>query len=87
MEASKNIHILRRKVQDLREEISTQSHIIYKRSVELDDLNYFKVEIEKLSNKYSKLYRLIAIQNKGFTEVLKVVLRRILKNIKKIEVK
>ena len=38
---SKDIPLLRRKVQDIREEISDQSHLLYKKAVELDDIDYF----------------------------------------------
>lgn len=79
--ASKDVPLLRRKVQDLREEISTQSHIIYKRAVELDDFNYFKSEMEKLSNKYNRLYRLIAIQNIGMVGIIKVVSKKLSRKV------
>lgn len=82
VEASKNIPLLRRKVQDLREEISTQSHIVYKKAVELDDLEYFKTEMGKLSKKYNQLYKIMTIQNKGITGISKSIIRRISKRIK-----
>ena len=47
VEASKNIPFLRRKVQDMREEISKQSHIVYKKAVELDNLDYFINECKR----------------------------------------
>lgn len=80
--ASKDIPILRQKVQDLREEISTQSHIIYKKAVELDDLNYFKEEMGKLSKKYVRVYRLINLKNKGITGIIKAIVKRFLGFIK-----
>lgn len=80
--ASKDISFLRGKVQDLRQEISTKSHIIYKKAVELDDIDYFKNEMAKLSKKYTQTYRLMAIQNKGFTGTLKGIGRRIKNKIK-----
>lgn len=82
VEASKNIPLLRQKVQDLREIISTQSHIIYKRAVELDDLNYFIKEMEKLSRKYAFLYRLMSLQKKGFLGTAEYLNRKIKKVIK-----
>lgn len=83
VEASNNIPKLRRKVQELREEISTQSHIVYKKAVELDDLDYFKNEMGKLSKKYNHLYRLMSIQKKGISGVIKAVSRKILNKISK----
>jgi coenzyme F420-reducing hydrogenase beta subunit len=81
VEASTNIPMLRRKVQDLREEISTQSHIVYKKAVELDDLDYFKREMGKLSKKYNQLYRLMSIQKKGLSGLIIAVYRKILRKI------
>lgn len=79
--ASSNISFLRRKVQDLREEISKQSHIVYKRAVELDDLDYYKNEMGKLSKKYRQLYRLMSIQKKGVSGVIKTIIRKVIKKI------
>lgn len=76
VEATNNIPLLRRKVQDLREEISTQSHVIYKRAVELDDLDYFKKEMDKLSKKYKRVYRLIYLQSKGLFGATKALGRK-----------
>lgn len=79
VESSKNIPFLRRKVQDLREEISTKSHIVYKEAVELDDLDYFKTEMGKLSKRYNQLYRLMAIQKKGVSGVIKALYKKVFK--------
>ncbi|SFF08972.1 Coenzyme F420 hydrogenase/dehydrogenase, beta subunit C-terminal domain [Trichococcus pasteurii] len=84
IDASKNIPLLRRKIQDLREEISIQSHIIYKKAVEIDDLNYFIKEMGKLSNKYKLLYKLMALQKKGLLGVMKSVNIKISTVIKKM---
>lgn len=83
IEPSKSIPLLRRKVQNMREEISTQSHIIYKKTIELDNLNYFKKEMGKLSKKYTRIYKLIIIQNKGLTGVISAIVRKINKTIKR----
>lgn len=82
IEASNDILLLRRKVQDLREEISTKSHIIYKKAVELDDLDYFKTEMEKLSKKYNQLYRLMTIQKKGILGIVRTIFEKIKRKIK-----
>lgn len=81
IESSNNIPFLRRKVQDLREEISTQSHIVYKKAVELDDLDYFKTEMGKLSKRYNQLYRLISIRERGISGLIEILSRRILNKI------
>lgn len=81
IEASNDIPLLRRKVQDLREEISTKSHLVYKKAVELDDLDYFKTEMGKLSKKYNQLYRLMAVQKMGISGVIKAIMRKVLKKI------
>lgn len=81
IEASSDIPLLRRKVQDLREEISTQSHIVYKKAVELDDLDYYKTEMGKLSKKYNKLYKLMSAQKKGISGVTKAIIRKVFKKI------
>jgi coenzyme F420 hydrogenase subunit beta len=78
IQSSQRIPFLRRKVQDLREEISAQSHIVYKKAVELDDLDYFKTEMGKLSKKYNQLYRLMSIQKKGLVGIMKAIFRKII---------
>src|SRR5699024_8431501 len=78
--ASKNISFLRRRVQDLREEISVKSHILYKEAVELDDLNYFETEMKKISKKYNYLYKLMKAQKSGFLYLIKLVFKKILNN-------
>lgn len=52
----------RMKIQDLREEISYQSHIKYKEAVEKNDFDHFVTEMSKLTNQYSNLYRKIRIR-------------------------
>lgn len=75
--ASKNLPYFRRKIQDLREEISIQSHIIYKKALELDDFNYFKEEIGKLSKKYKRVYFYMSICDKGFKGSTRAIKRRV----------
>jgi coenzyme F420-reducing hydrogenase beta subunit len=86
IEGSNDIPLLRRKVQDLREEISTQSHIVYKKAVELDDLDYFKTEMGKLSKKYNQLYQIMGmlstIQAKGIKGIIKAINKRVRRFIK-----
>lgn len=77
IKVTKDIPFLRKKVQDLREEISIQSHIVYKEAVELDNINYFIDEMEKLSRKYNNLYKLIVLKKKGFLGIIKTIIRKI----------
>lgn len=77
VKSSKDLPLLRRKVQDLREEISEKSNLAYKKAVELDDIEYFKTEMEKSSNKYINVYRLMFIQKKGLAGIMKTISRKI----------
>ncbi len=84
IEGSNSIPFLRRKVQDLREEISTNSHVIYKKAVEKDDINYFIVEMEKLSQKYNVLYKFMNIQRNGFIGSAKKIVNKLIRKSKKL---
>lgn len=77
--ASRNIPLLRRKLQNLREEISAKSHIVYKKAVELDDLDYFKVEMSKLSKKYNRMYKLMRLQKMGVLGIITETIRRLIR--------
>lgn len=81
--ASKDIPFFRKRIQDMREEISIKSHIIYKKAVELDDFNYFYVEMKKLSNKYELLYRISSIYERGMLGAIKTVKRNLFAQISK----
>jgi coenzyme F420 hydrogenase subunit beta len=83
VEASNNIPFFRRKIQDLREEISIQSHAVYKESVEIDDLDYFINEMRKTCKKYNRLYKLMAIQQKGLLGIIRAIFRKIAKIVVK----
>lgn len=54
--ASKDIPFIRRSIQDLRMLIAKQSHLSYKKAVELDDLNYFINHMAKFTKKYQRIY-------------------------------
>lgn len=83
IESSNSITFLRRKVQDLREEISTQSHIVYKKAVKLDNLDYFNTEMGELSKKYNQSYRLMLIMKMGVYGTIKAISRKVLNKISK----
>lgn len=78
VKASNDIPLLRRLVQDLREEISTQSHILYKKAVEMDDLSYFTKEMGKLSKRYQNVYLVMSFRKIGLKKILKVLKRKVL---------
>lgn len=79
VQASNDIPFLRRKVQDLREEISTKSHIIYKQAVERDDLSFFISEMGKLSKKYQNVYMIMSLKGMGAKRILKAIKRRVMR--------
>lgn len=83
VETSKSIPFLRKKVQDLREEISVQSHLIYNEAVEKDDLTYFNQEMGKLTERYNKLYRLIYMQSHGVKGLTKAMLNKVQRLVKR----
>ncbi|MEE5988842.1 Coenzyme F420 hydrogenase/dehydrogenase, beta subunit C-terminal domain [Ligilactobacillus equi] len=57
VEASDDIQPKRRKIQDIRENISINSHIYFKEAVEKEDLQYFIDKMMPLSKKYQQLYK------------------------------
>lgn len=71
VEANNNLTYLRAKAQDLREEISSKSHDVYKKAVEKDDLNYYISNMNKLIKKYRNLYRVMAFRKKGVFYLIK----------------
>ncbi len=78
VEASNDIQGIRRKIQDLREEISASSHRLYKEAVEKEDLNHFTTEMRKLSDRYTRLYRVIRFRNMGVVGTFKYFAGKIL---------
>lgn len=77
VQASNNLPYFRKIIQDLREEISMKSHIIYKEAIELDDFEYFRKEIQKLSKKYKRVYFYMTIKDKGVKGLIRAIKRRI----------
>lgn len=75
-EASNNISILKKKVQDLRQEIAYQSRINYKKAVEIDDWNYFQKNMDRYVRRYSLIYTLIRLQKYGFIGSIKKLFKR-----------
>jgi len=77
--ASNDLPYLRKKVQDLREKISAQSHINYKRAVELNDWNYFEKSMRGYVNRYNMLYKIIQLRTMGPALFAKKAIKKILK--------
>jgi len=73
---SRDISLLRKRVQDLRADISSKSHIVYQEAVALNDLDHFMKEMSLLSNNYNRLYKLMAIQKLGLLGIFKAVLSK-----------
>ncbi|WP_080843905.1 Coenzyme F420 hydrogenase/dehydrogenase, beta subunit C-terminal domain [Cytobacillus gottheilii] len=80
--ASKDIPFFRRKIQDLRIEISKQSHISFLKAVELRDLNYFINDMEKYTKRYDRIYYLSIAFKKGPKEILMKVFNKISRSLK-----
>lgn len=73
--ASKDIPFTRRKIQDMREEISISSHIYFKEAVERDDINYFINKMLPLEKKYENFYRLERLKNINFSKIRNKILK------------
>lgn len=80
IKADDDLPILRRKIQDVREQIAVQSHIHYRKAVELDDWSYFVDKMKPLVDRHSLLYLLSdarSVLNKGPSYLLKRIFRDI----------
>lgn len=63
--ASNEIPFLRKVIQNLRQEIAEQSHINYKKAVELDDWSYFEKSMEPYLRKYKWVYVVVQLRRRG----------------------
>ncbi|MEZ8136697.1 Coenzyme F420 hydrogenase/dehydrogenase, beta subunit C-terminal domain [Vibrio splendidus] len=72
----REISYLRGKVQNLRMDISEQSHAIYLEAVKRNDLNYFYKKMNNLNIKYKLVYYAMAIRNKGIKGLLNKFFKR-----------
>jgi Coenzyme F420-reducing hydrogenase, beta subunit len=78
VQASDQIPFLRKKIQDVREQIAEQSHIHYLKAVELGDWSYFVRKMKPLVDRHSLLYALTdarRILGKGFPYLAKRAFR------------
>jgi hypothetical protein len=65
VEADEHLPLLRRWVQDVREDIATLSHERYKEAVAIGDFDHFSKSMRPYVFKYKVLYVFLIIQNKG----------------------
>lgn len=72
---SNKVPYLRKKVQDIREEIREKSHTNYRRAVELDDWSYFERSMRPLLRRYSLLYVLVQTRRRGLAWFIKKALK------------
>lgn len=63
--ASKDIPLLRRIVQDIRQDIAIKSKLNYKKAVELEDWDYFQKSMKGYLRKYRLVYVVVQIQRRG----------------------
>ena len=78
---SKDIPFFRKKIQDLRMEISKQSHISFKKAVELGNLDYFVNHMEKYVKRYNRIYLMKTIIELGPKKALKKITNNIIRKI------
>lgn len=77
-EASSDLPYLRKKVQDIREKIATESHTQYRTAVELGDWEYFHRSMQPLASRYMLIYRLIVLQREGPVRAIKKVFSKLI---------
>lgn len=82
--ASKEISLFRKMIQDLRMEISKQSHIRYKKAVELNDLSYFLKHMGKYTKRYKRLYLIKFLIDLGPKKVMLKLIGKVINRFIKI---
>lgn len=78
-----NLIASRKKIQDLREELSTKSHLIFREAAEKNNYSLYTSEISRLQSKYSREYKIQRVKEHGILESLKRILRIYLSRIRK----
>ena len=84
VEASPDLPLLRRRIQDVREQIAEQSHIHYRTAVELGDWSYFVAKMKPLVDRHNALYSLTdakRILRKGPVHFIRRAVREIRRRI------
>ncbi|WP_214714308.1 Coenzyme F420 hydrogenase/dehydrogenase, beta subunit C-terminal domain [Exiguobacterium sp. s151] len=82
VQASNDIPYFRRKIQDLRMEISKQSHTSFHKAVQLNDFNYFVNRMNKYTRKYDRIYYISKISKKGPKDLISKIFNKILMKLK-----
>lgn len=80
---SNNLPFFRKKIQELRMEIAKQSHISYKKAVEVGDLNYFVTHMERCIKNYRRLYYIKSVVKLGPKKIFVRILQKMIKIRKK----
>lgn len=83
IDASKEIPYIRRRIQDLRMEITKQSHLSYKKAVELGELNYFINHMEKYVRKYRRTYYIKSIIELGPKRIIMKIPNKVMKVLRR----
>ncbi|TCI57445.1 coenzyme F420 hydrogenase [Exiguobacterium sp. SH1S21] len=77
--SSNDIGLFRKKVQDLRMEISTQSHIVFKKAQELNDFEYFVKHMNAYVRRYNRIYYIHSLYDQGAIKIIKKMQVKIIK--------
>lgn len=72
VEPANTLSFKRRKIQDMREEISISSHIYFKEAVEKDDLKFFLNKMTPLSKKYYRFYKISGLPRRIVNKLKKI---------------
>ncbi|WP_079525409.1 Coenzyme F420 hydrogenase/dehydrogenase, beta subunit C-terminal domain [Solibacillus isronensis] len=75
--ASNDIPFIRKRIQDKRMQISKESHLSFKKAVELGDLNYFINHMEKYVKRYNRLYHVKSIFELGPKKIIMKISNKI----------
>jgi coenzyme F420 hydrogenase subunit beta len=83
VEADRDLPLLRKLVQDTREDISTLSHKRYNEAVIIGDFDHFAKSMRLHVLKYKILYVLLSVKNKGILSIVSKAFQRIKCKLKK----
>lgn len=82
--ASKDIPFYRKRIQELRMAISKQSHLSYKKAVELGDLNYFINHMENCVKEYNRIYFIRFVINLGPKKIFMKIANKLMGKIRRV---
>jgi coenzyme F420 hydrogenase subunit beta len=75
--ANSHISLTRKVVQNIREDIAQQSHIIYREAVLKEDWSFFEKNMKKYINRYNIAYKLVRLQDAGFKDASRKLLSKL----------